>query len=197
MKEQFGYIYITYKPTTGEFYIGKRKFKGEKDAKYFGSGKWVKEELSKGSTLINEVISYHGSLVELNTAEREYIELHKLNVLCKNIARGGDGGLIVDQYHLRDTVLQKKADPEWLRWYKKRVSEGLKERFKNIEGTFKGKKHRPETILKMKESSRGKGKGAQNSQYGTFWITDGKVNLKVKVGSKLPEGYSKGRKLKN
>ena len=197
MEGQFGYVYITYKPITGEFYIGKRKFQGEKDTKYFGSGRWIKEELYKGSILINEVVSYHGSLAELNTAERECIGLHKLNVLCKNIARGGDGGLIVDQYHLRDMVIQRKTDPEWLRWYKRRVSEGLKERFKNTGGAFKGKKHKPESILKMKESSKGNGKGSQNSQYGTFWITDGKVNLKVKIGSRIPEGYSKGRKLKN
>jgi hypothetical protein len=197
MKEQFGYVYITYKPTTGEFYIGKRKFERERDTKYFGSGKWVREELSKGSVLVNEVLSYHNTLAELNTAEKDYIEMHKSNLLCRNIARGGDGGLIVDQYHFRDVVIKKKEDPEWLRWYKKRVSEGLKKRFKNTEGTFKGKKHKPETILKMKESSKGKGKGTKNSQYGSFWITDSKVNLKVKAGSKIPEGYNKGRKLKN
>ena len=197
MIDHFGYVYISYKPDTGEFYIGKRKFEGEKDSNYFGSGKWIKEELSKKSILVNEVLSYHSTLAELNSAERIYIKLHKLNPLCRNIARGGDGGLIVDRYHLRDEVMRKKNDLEWLRWYKKRVSDGLKKKFKTTGGTFKGKKHKPETIQKMKETKKGHGKGETNSQFGTFWITDGTENLKVMIGSKIPVGYKKGRKLKN
>jgi hypothetical protein len=41
---------------------------------------------------------------------------------------------------------------------------------------------------------RGHSKGASNSQYGTFWITDGSKNKKIKKSDQIPEGWYKGRK---
>lgn len=35
--------------------------------------------------------------------------------------------------------------------------------------------------------------GSRNSQYGTIWITDGKVNKKIKKNDSLPFGFRKGR----
>ena len=38
--------------------------------------------------------------------------------------------------------------------------------------------------------------GQKNSQYGTIWITDGKINMKIKKDNLdiyLKEGYRKGR----
>lgn len=43
------------------------------------------------------------------------------------------------------------------------------------------------------ESQRGK----SNSQYNTLWITDGKLNKKIKIGEKIPKGWEKGRTIKN
>jgi hypothetical protein len=54
-----------------------------------------------------------------------------------------------------------------------------------------GKKHKEETIKKFRESKIGHGIGEKNSQYGTFWITNGTINKKTK--SEIPEGWYKGR----
>lgn len=36
-------------------------------------------------------------------------------------------------------------------------------------------------------------KGSKNSQFGSFWITNGGVNRKIKKGVEIPEGFWKGR----
>ena len=62
-----------------------------------------------------------------------------------------------------------------------------------------GKKHTDETKRKMSETKR-KNKshsGERNSQYGTMWITNGIENKKIKKDIKIPEGWSKGRKIFN
>ncbi len=38
--------------------------------------------------------------------------------------------------------------------------------------------------------------GLNNSQFETFWITDGKQNKKIKTNEIIPDGWYKGRKLK-
>lgn len=62
--------------------------------------------------------------------------------------------------------------------------------------SWKGKKHRPETIEKMKLIRKSTGTGINNSQYGTCWITDGKENRKIKKSDRIPEGWYLGRRLK-
>lgn len=64
-----------------------------------------------------------------------------------------------------------------------------------------GKKHKIESRIKMSKTMKGKGKGKENSQYGTCWI----YNLKLKENKKikkeelnqwLDKGWLKGRKIK-
>lgn len=38
--------------------------------------------------------------------------------------------------------------------------------------------------------------GSKNSQYGTFWITNGVDSIKVRSENNIPEGWYKGRKMK-
>ena len=59
-----------------------------------------------------------------------------------------------------------------------------------------GKKHKPESIQKMKKVKEGHGKGETNSQFGTIWITDGFKNRKIKKEDSIPEGWY-SRKYKN
>ncbi len=62
--------------------------------------------------------------------------------------------------------------------------------------SWKGKKHKPETIEKMKESKKNYGKGEANSQHGTCWITNERENRKIRKSDIIPEGWRLGRKLK-
>ena len=66
---------------------------------------------------------------------------------------------------------------------------------KSIQETYvwNGKKHKEDTILKMKESKIGYGIGERNSQYGLKWITDGNTNQKIKKDEPLPENWKYGR----
>ena len=53
-----------------------------------------------------------------------------------------------------------------------------------------------DTIKKMKDSKKGHGNGINNSQFGSFWITNGIENKKVKKDIIIPDGWYKGRILK-
>lgn len=57
-------------------------------------------------------------------------------------------------------------------------------------GTFTGKKHSEETKAKMRLKDRS---GKNNSSYGMIWITNGKLNKKIKKEDKIPKGFKKGR----
>lgn len=65
-------------------------------------------------------------------------------------------------------------------------------------GTFYGKSHSDDSKCKMRESHRinNHQQGIKNSQYGTMWITDGTQNVKIKNTEPIPDGWSKGRKIK-
>jgi hypothetical protein len=71
------------------------------------------------------------------------------------------------------------------------ITKGLK-----ISEGFKNKQHTKETKEKMKQIriERNLGLSFNNSQYGTFWITNGVENKKIK-DSDIPEGWRKGRKM--
>ena len=78
--------------------------------------------------------------------------------------------------------------------YSKRISNSLKEYYKSHNGSFKGKKHNKETKQKISEKMCDKCKGKSNSQYGTFWITDGCINKKWRQDKgEIPDGFYKGR----
>jgi hypothetical protein len=59
-----------------------------------------------------------------------------------------------------------------------------------------GKKHKEESKRKIGLSNSTKQKGENNSQYGTCWITNGKVNKKIRKEDNIPSGWKLGRKIK-
>lgn len=68
-------------------------------------------------------------------------------------------------------------------------------------GAFNGKKHTPESKLKMSRSHKGKHTGEKNSQHGTCWIYSltNKINKKIiksELNLYLEMGWTKGRKMK-
>ena len=56
-----------------------------------------------------------------------------------------------------------------------------------------GKQHTEESKRKIGEKNSVHQKGVKNSQYGTFWITNGVENKKLKRDEYIPEGWYKGR----
>ncbi|MEO6303165.1 MAG: hypothetical protein ABIP51_08330 [Bacteroidia bacterium] len=69
----------------------------------------------------------------------------------------------------------------------------IKKFYENHPGTFKGKFHSKDSKQKMKKvrEERGLNLPEKNSQFGTFWITNGIENKKTK--SEIPKDWYKGR----
>ena len=97
-----------------------------------------------------------------------------------------------------------KSDKDFNDWFVTRMSEVAKNR--HAEGTLKswkdnyswlGKKHKEESKKKIGEKNSIHQKGSGNSQYGTMWITNGIENNRIKKNDTIPEGWRKGRVIKN
>jgi hypothetical protein len=135
-----------------------------------------------------------------------------------NICPGGHGGFGYINRTLsgKDKHIDKatkawlhlhNTDAEWRKWKGQRISQSLlavsdklskihKAKFTNRSGYFYGLKHSPESIRKMSEANKGKRCGAENSQAGTCWITNGVDNKKIKIVDALEwslKGYYRGR----
>lgn len=97
----------------------------------------------------------------------------------------------------RNTFKDKLKDKAFATEYSKKQSESKKIYYSTHENAFKGKHHSEETIEIISAKAKITSKGERNSQYGTFWITNGIDNLKWSndKGS-FPAGYYKGRVIK-
>lgn len=62
-------------------------------------------------------------------------------------------------------------------------------------GRYRGSKHQltDEMKKKISDSLRGKKVKPYKRKYKQVWITDGKVNTRIKDGDKIPEGFRQGR----
>ena len=90
----YGYIYKTTNLITGKIYVGQHKAKTF-DKKYFGSGKYLKNALTKygKDNFKIEVLCECDSFVDLNKAEVYYIDYYNAvdHLVGYNICIGGQG----------------------------------------------------------------------------------------------------------
>jgi len=218
--------YTIYKITNkinGKFYIGKHQTNDLHDD-YMGSGKLIKSAIEKYGVenFKKEILYVFDNENDMNDKESELVteEFVKDNNNY-NLCPGGNGGwgyinLNEDLRIAKNRLARKRADVvikekygvdnyTKTEQYKKYMSNKIKEQLASGERTvsekfiyaFKGKHHSDETkqivSKKAKERLRDPSK---NSQYGTMWITDGLKNKKIKRGHPIPEGWYKGRKMK-
>jgi len=209
-KEQKKY-HFTYRTTNiinGRYYLGMHSTNRIDDG-YLGSGKRLYYELNKygRNNFKFEILEQFNSREELVEAEINLITEEDIkNPNCLNLKSGGEGGLSSPEhayaFHAAGgkavlTLMgirhreKMKADPE----YKARVLQKTRDTLGGI-GTFTGRTHTPESIQKIKDAAKGRGKGHTNSQYGTCWITDEVQNKKIYKDDPIPEGWRLGRKLK-
>lgn len=197
-------VYLTTNMITGEKYIGKHS--NPKDW-YLGSGTRLLRAINKygKEAFVRETLSIHATEDEAYLAEQAEIEQRDAinSSQYYNIVRGGAGGgyerklgprepkLIRSGWsHTEETKLgmSKNHNPNSA-WPK-----GTPRSDENRQNLSKAK-----TGWKMPESGKEKLRkltGDKNSQFGSFWITDGIVNKKIKNIDSIPEGWYKGRVFK-
>ena len=198
-RKKYHYIYKTTNVLSGRYYVGMHSTNDLNDG-YIGSGTYLKRSINKYGVDSHkfEILEFFESREELALREKELVTLQEIaKEQCMNLKVGGLGGF---PPNAKDAFREKLKDPEYRKEFLRKT--GSSETLKKLhrEGkikydTFTGKKHKPESIQKMKDTKKGQGKGETNSQFGTFWITDGKTNKKT--NSEIPEGWYKGRVLKN
>jgi hypothetical protein len=205
------FIYKTTNLINGKYYIGMHSTNNLNDG-YIGSGKRIRRSINKyGKEKFKfEILEFLPDRRSLKEREKELVDddLLKDN-MCMNLMCGGHGGFISKECQIKRSIAGGKANaiysverfknnPDLLKKYRETSSNNVKKRKENgtfIIPTFKGKKHKPETIEKMQKSKNQKEK---NSQFGTCWITNGIENKKIqkKEFIKYQNEWKYGRQIK-
>jgi hypothetical protein len=217
MQELHYTIYKTTNLVNGKVYIGKH-ITSDLDDGYLGSGKLLRRAIKKYGVeyFHKEILHVFDNEADMNAKERELVtEDFVLQETNYNLCVGGHGGFSylnsnkISVNNFENPKTQRKAsklgneikqilfvtDPKWAMQYSQNISTGLKKHYEDSVGHFTGKTHTEDSKLKMSVSSKGKSTGDKNSQFGTRWITDGKVSKKIKKTDAIPNGWHLGRKI--
>jgi hypothetical protein len=204
-QHKFHYIYKTTCTVTGRYYVGMHSTSNLEDD-YIGSGKrlWLSIRKHGRENHQKEILEFLPDRRSLKERERELVNESLIqDPMCMNLATGGDGGFRGKEAARAGCVgMLKKVwkDPEYIERKRKKGSEIFKKL--HSEGKlppppeWTGRKHRPETIEKLKNQSRQK--GSKNSQYGTCWINKNLENKKIKkeqLQDFILNGWNLGRKI--
>ena len=182
MKKNYKYYYI-YKitcacdPYIGYYYLGKRKTdKIPEEDEYAGSSAWMNKNYwpiygkIKDVTYKKEILFYFNSQIELDLAEHAVIGNNYIDdEHCVNMQQGGSGGFGaipwnkgLSGYHMKKRGPRSEEE-------KKVISEAIKNKWNDPEyrekcssakrgkpSSFKGGKHKKESIEKMRLIKLGK-----------------------------------------
>ena len=204
------YIYKTTCNVTGRYYVGMHSAYNLEDG-YMGSGKRLRYSIRKHGieNHTKEILEFLPTREDLVLREIEIVTKELISEdLCMNLREGGTGGFSSEQQKLNAIKSNQKQkllrqDSEWVEKKAKNQSETLKKMYdegileKKYFHDWNGKNHSRESIEKMSQSSKGKGTGETNSQYGTCWITKDGLNKKIKkedLEKHQLDGWVKGRK---
>lgn len=216
MSKIFYTVYKITNNTNGKFYIGKHQTTNLND-NYMGSGRLIKEAIKKFGieSFKKEILSVFESERDMNECEAKLVTLNENSY---NLTIGGKGGF---SYINRTISPEKKQiskarqshfdklknDPNYYHrfvnntrkgqlgvdhtlWAKNNpdeVQKRMKDMCQKAQSDF-AKNKRIETMKRNNHSQ-----GIKNSQFGTYWITDGIKNKKIKNDENLPNGWIKGR----
>lgn len=215
-------FYTVYKTTNcinGKTYIGKHKTRDLNDD-YLGSGKMLKNAIKKygKENFQKEILFVFNTEIEANQAEEMLVEMGPQSY---NLKRGGEGGFdyilanglndnrefmkhlwTTDEFRAKmAAVLSTEEVREKISKASKRTHASGKlekvyfQRGSAFQKTACQKAKTEECIAKRKKTyAKNKhSQGQNNSQYGSFWVTDGRTNKKISKNQQIPVGFSKGR----
>lgn len=216
-------FYTIYKITNiinDKIYIGKHQTTNLSD-NYMGSGKILLSAITKYGieNFKKEILHVYATEDEMNHAEAEIVT----EEFCRrhdtyNLVPGGKGGFgFINDTGLRNGTentmknseyreyfidclkrgkeTQKRLlaeNGEWAEKYRNNQANAMRRRIERDGNPFAGKSHSEETLKKLRKP---KNVGADNSQYGTMWITNGSESKKINKIDPIPAGWKKGRKM--
>ena len=204
--------YILYRVTNkvnGKIYVGVHKTPSLDDG-YMGSGKVLRQAIKKHGleNFEKEILEIFNSAADMYAREKEIVtEEFIARDDTYNLRRGGTGGfdyinsvLTSEQRAKNATETRDYSDQE----FRDRVSESQKNSWKSgnrPKSIFPPSAHvnnkTKEAICKIIASQKKTyqrtlhQQGSKNSQFGSFWITDGASNKKHR--GEIPEGWRRGR----
>ena len=201
-QKKYDYLYKTTNNITSKYYYGMHSTDDLNDG-YFGSGKRLRYSINKYGKENHgiEILEFLENRKELIEREKEVINLNEIAKKdCMNLVVGGTGGFISHNGVKKGAnVTNNKYVEEKKIWgsaggKKTYLRHGVNKNFLKNRFDWTGKKHSEESKRKMTESSKGMGKGKNNSQHGTCWITNNSENKKIIKNEKIPNGWRLGRK---
>lgn len=210
-RRKFHYIYKITRNNSDRYYIGMHSTDNLEDG-YFGSGTRLWRSIDKygKENHTKEILEFCESREQLRIREKELIgDLHRLDEACMNLVPGGNGGCSKYSQLARskaggEAVVKKlKSDPEFRIAFGLKIGKGLISFYeqnpnaKKITDNYSwsGKKHCAEAKKKMSDADR---TGEKNSQFGMQWVYNTLLKECKRIGKDelIPEGWSKGRKMK-
>jgi|688.fasta_scaffold796998_1 hypothetical protein len=187
-ERKYHYIYKITCLKNNRYYIGMHSTDNLEDG-YMGGGKRIKNSVKRyGKNFhIKEIIEFLENREMLAEREKDIINQELINdPLCLNLCTGGHyydrGWTDEDRLKASNRLKELNKDSEWTKNHSKKIINGLKESLKK-EGlkSFLNKNHSEATKKKMSESSKGKGLGNNNSQFGKIWIYNDNTKENKKI----------------
>jgi hypothetical protein len=194
------YVYKITFPGMPWFYYGVHTENGRP---YFGSPKTHKWRWDFYEHEIT-ILQWFESREEADAVEGRIIAHFLNDPDCLNECAGGKfsldslrrGAQARNQLPVKDETLTRMGESQKVRW-------GLltpDEKRQITRNFWRGTP--PEEMERVNQSRIeafrriGHQQGEKNSQFGTFWVTNGSENKKIRKTDPIPEGYWRGRKLK-
>lgn len=202
--------YILYRITNlvnGKIYVGVHKTRNLDDG-YMGSGKLIRCAIKKYGVenFQKEILETFETAAKMYEREKQVVtwEFLERNDVY-NVCRGGHGGFeFINKNKLNNSKNQYKKARQALglkyprgTTFTRHTEESKKKISRSLTGrapTFAGRTHSYESRKKISDANKNL-KGERNSQYGSFWITDGTVSKKCR--GNIPEGWKRGRVIKS
>ena len=222
IRTKYFMYFVIYKTTNlinNKIYVGCHITSDINDG-YLGSGKILNQAIKKYgiNSFSKEILHIFDNPEEMFNKEKEIVNEEFVSRKdTYNLTLGGGGGWYYVNInglnwsyeknrrisgfknvpsHIKEQWLQKAQAALKIQRIKIRNGEIPDPRLNRA--TFKGKAHSEHTKIKMSAAHKKNGDqiGTKNSQYGTMWVTNDTLNLKIKkneLDKYLKEGYRKGR----
>lgn len=201
-------VYKTTNTINDKIYIGTHKTNNLNDD-YLGSGTLLKRAIEKygPDVFLKETLAIFDNSFDMFAFEAKLVtEEFLMESNSYNLKIGGMGGwdFVNENGFSSISGRSKEARKKFAKTYKtllendsefkKQVQETARNNIQKAtwSSRFTGKEHSEATKKIMRERAS-KRTGQLNSQYGTMWITNGVMNLKIKILDVIPEGFVKGR----